>query len=58
MLPTPDQIRLRLEQARQTDHEGSCWQVLQLLEELLPEIVEALAHRAAAGRGELRGRNL
>lgn len=36
---TPDQVRVRLEQAQRTHHEESCWLVLDLLHEILPELV-------------------
>jgi uncharacterized protein HemY len=41
----PDQVKLRLEQAMRTNHEESCWLVLALVYELLPDLVEATQQR-------------
>jgi hypothetical protein len=50
MTLTPDQIRLRLEQAKHTHHEESCWLVLDLLDEILPDLVATSQERADEGR--------
>lgn len=47
---TPDQIRLRLERVReQPGHEAACWALLELLQEVLPELVSEAQHRTDAG---------
>lgn len=43
---TPDQIRLRLEQALRTHHEESCYLVLDLLRDILPELVSLAQGRS------------
>jgi hypothetical protein len=55
---TPDQIRLRIEQARALEPELACWLILDLLEEVLPQLVRD--ERRDEGRGlrvEGRGMN-
>ena len=52
---TPDQVRVRLEQALRTHHEESCYLVLDLLHDLLPELVALASGRSYDDAGTRYG---
>lgn len=48
---TPNEVRTKLAQARATHHEASCWQVLELLEEVLPDLAAMTSGRSLEDAG-------